>query len=189
MNFLKVLTYLDLSATTIGIPPEFSFYLISIANAGSGLGRISSGFFADKLGSLTVTAPLTLICAIMTYIWPFATTKGSLIAIAIIYGAYSGAYVSLLPVPAVMMGDIHDAGRRSGIVLTVIAAGAVAGPPISGAIAQATGGFKAVGYYAGNVPKLLPSTLVASLRCSLLFSLPQDRASLGPFSSYTLPNT
>ena len=189
MNFLKVLTYIDLNATRIGISPEFSFYLISIANAGSGLGRISSGFIADKLGSLTVTAPLTLICAIMTYIWPFATTKGSLIAIGIIYGFCSGAYVTLLAVPAVMMGDIHDAGRRTGIVLTVIAAGAVAGPPISGAIAQATDGFKAVGYYAGNVLRSLPPTLVASLRCSLLLSLLQDRASLGLFSSYTSPNT
>jgi len=49
------------------------------------------------------------------------------------------------------MGDMHDAGRRSGIALTCVALGAVAGPPISGAIAQATGGFKAVSYYAGIV--------------------------------------
>ena len=189
MNFLKVLTYLDLSATRIGISPEFSFYLISIANAGSGLGRISCGFIADTLGPLTVAAPLTLICAIMTYIWPFATTKESLIAIGIIYGFCSGAYVSLLPMPAVMMGDIHDAGRRTGILFTVVALGAVAGPPISGAIDQATDGFKAVGYYAGNVPRSLPQTLVTLLKCSLLFSLRQDCASLGLFSSYTSPNT
>ena len=50
------------------------------------------------------------------------------------------------------MGDMHDAGRRTGTVMTVIALGAITGPPISGAIAQATGGFKAVGYYAGIVP-------------------------------------
>jgi len=155
--FLKVLTYIDLSATTSGISPEFSFYLVSITNAGSGLGRIVSGILADKLGALTITAPLTLLCAIMTYVWPFAATKGSLIAIGIIYGFCSGAYVSLLPTPLMMMGDMHDAGRRSGIAMTGIALGAVAGPPISGAIAQATGGFKAVGYYAGNVPvPLLP---------------------------------
>ena len=50
-----------------------------------------------------------------------------------------------------MMGEMHDAGRRSGTGMTVIALGAIAGPPISGAIAQATGGFKAVGFYAGMV--------------------------------------
>jgi len=152
VNFFKVLTYIDLSATRAGISPEFAFYLTSITNAGSGLGRILSGVLADKLGALTVTAPLTLLCAIMTYIWPFAMTKESLIGIAIIYGFCSGAYVSLLPVPVVMMGDMHDAGRRTGTGMTVVALGALAGPPISGAIAQATGGFKAVGYYAGTTP-------------------------------------
>ena len=116
------------------------------------MGRVTSGILADKLGVLTVTAPLTILCAIMTYIWPFATTKGSLIVIAIIYGFCSGAYVSLLPIPLVMMGEMHDAGRRSGTGMTVIALGAIAGLPISGAIAQATGGFKAVGYYAGMAP-------------------------------------
>ena len=92
----------------------------------------------------------------MTYVWPFATTKGSLIAIGVIYGFCSGAYVSLLVAPLITMGDMHDAGRRSGTSLTVIALGAVAGPPISGAIEQATGGFKAVGYYAGIVPAPIP---------------------------------
>ena len=87
----------------------------------------------------------------MTYVWPFATTKESLIAIGIIYGFCSGAYVSLLVVPIVMMGDMHDAGRRTGMALTCMALGAIAGPPISGAIVDVTGGFKAVGYYAGIV--------------------------------------
>jgi len=152
VNFLIVLTYIDLGATTVGISPEFSFYLVSIANAGSGFGRISSGFFADKFGPLTVMAPPTLLCAIMTYVWPFATTKGSLVAIAVIYGLCSGACVSLLILPIVVMGDTHDTGRRTGTAMTVIALGAIAGPPISGAIAQTTGGFRAVGYYAGIVP-------------------------------------
>ncbi|KAF9783217.1 MFS general substrate transporter [Thelephora terrestris] len=153
LNFLglfTLLTFIDLSATSIGISPKFSFYLVSITNAGSGLGRVSSGLLADRFGALTVTGPLTLMCAIMTYIWPFVSTKGALIAIGIVYGFCSGAYVSLLPVPLMMMGDMHDAGRRTGSFLTCIALGAVAGPPISGAIAQATDGFKSVGYYAGS---------------------------------------
>lgn len=153
LNFLglyTLLTYIDLSATRIGISPRFSFYLISITNAGSGLGRISSGFLADRFGALTVTGPLTLVCAAMTYAWPFVTGKGALIAIGIIYGFCSGAYVSLLPVPLMIMGELHDAGRRSGTFFSFVALGALAGPPISGAIAQNTDGFKGVGYYAGS---------------------------------------
>lgn len=98
-----------------------------------------------------MSAPLTLVCAIITYVWPFVTTKQSLVTIAIIYGFCSGAYVTLLPVPLIMMGDIRDAGRRTGIAMSAIALGAVAGPPISGAIIQSPGGSKFVGYYAGIV--------------------------------------
>ena len=181
---LKVLTYIDVSASAAGISPEFSFYLVSIANAGSGLGRILSGMLADKFGPLTVTAPLNLLCAIMTYIWPHATTKGPLIVIGIIYGFCSGAYVSLVPAPFIMMGDTHDAGRRTGTAFSVIAFGALAGPPVSGAIYQATGGFNDVGYYAGNVLdhtlRLVGFTKMPSLK---------DRASLQVSRSYTSRNT
>jgi MFS family permease len=157
MDFFKVPAYINLSATTIGISPKFSFYLLSIANAGSGLGRIVSGILGDKFGAITIIAPLNLLYAIMTFVWPFATTKGGHIAIRIIYGFCSGAYVSLFVVFFLMMGDMHDAGRRTGIGMTGTTFGALAGPPISGAIANATGGFKAVGYYAGTAPVFPPT--------------------------------
>jgi MFS transporter, MCT family, solute carrier family 16 (monocarboxylic acid transporters), member 10 len=48
------------------------------------------------------------------------------------------------------MGDVEDVGRRSGMMMTIIAMGALAGPPISGAINNATKGFPAVGYFAGS---------------------------------------
>jgi MFS family permease len=167
VNSLKVLTYIELSAIALGITPGFSFYLVSIANASSGFGRITSGFLGDKLGAINVSAPMTLVCAIMTYFWPLATTKGSLIAVAVIYGFCSGAYVTLLPVPLVAMGDMHDAGRRTGIAGSAIALGAVAGPPISGFIIQSPDGFKTVSYYAGITSKSL-SILYARLNLILL---------------------
>jgi len=77
-----------------------------------------------------------------------------------------------------MMGDMHDAGRRTGTGMTVVALGALAGPPISGAIAQATGGFKAVGYYAGTVPGSPPTPDVL-LMCSLPLFLPPGSCILG----------
>lgn len=49
----------------------------------------------------------------------------------------------------IALGDIEDVGRRTGMGLSIIAVGALAGPPISGAIYDSTRGFKAVGYYAG----------------------------------------
>jgi MCP family monocarboxylic acid transporter-like MFS transporter 10 len=47
------------------------------------------------------------------------------------------------------MGEIEDVGRRIGMSMTILAFGALAGPPISGAIISARG-FEAAGYYAGT---------------------------------------
>ena len=185
---LKVLTYIDLSATMVGISPEFSFYLLSITNAASGFGRVASGLLGDKFGALNVSAPLTLVCAIITYTWPLATTKGSFIVIGIIYGFCSGAYVTLLPAPLIGMGDMHDAGRRTGIAMTGIALGAVAGPPISGALVQTSGGFMAVGYYAGIVPG--PFVILnVLLKLHLPLSILQDHPLLELSHSYISRNT
>ncbi|CAL1705216.1 unnamed protein product [Somion occarium] len=151
LGLYTVLTYIDISAVSAGIPEDFSFYLVSIANAASGIGRIGGGIFADKLGAVNVMAPATFVAAILTYAWPFAKSKGEFIVIAIIYGIASGVYVSLLAAPIMAMGEVHDIGVRVGMSMTILAAGALAGPPISGAINQATGGFTAVGYYAGSV--------------------------------------
>jgi MFS transporter, MCT family, solute carrier family 16 (monocarboxylic acid transporters), member 10 len=63
----------------------------------------------------------------------------------------------MLAAPIVEMGETHDVGLRMGMYFTVIAVGALAGPPISGAINQATGGYKAVGYYAGTLIAFSPS--------------------------------
>lgn len=55
----------------------------------------------------------------------------------------------MLAAPLIEMGERHDVGVRLGMFFTILAMGALSGPPISGAINTATGGFKAVGYYAG----------------------------------------
>lgn len=49
-SFWIVLTYVSVTATSMGVSESFSFYLVSIANASGGVGRIGSGFLADKFG-------------------------------------------------------------------------------------------------------------------------------------------
>ncbi|KAL1661009.1 major facilitator superfamily domain-containing protein [Schizophyllum commune] len=151
LGLYTVLTYIDVSATKAGVSEDFSFYLVSIANASSSLGRLGAGILTDKYGAINVMAPLTLICAVMTYAWPFARSQGSLIAIAVLYGVPSGAYVSNFLIPLYEMGEVEDIGRRTGMAMTFAACGALAGPPISGAIYGQTGGYEAVGYYAGSM--------------------------------------
>ncbi|KAK7055754.1 MFS general substrate transporter [Favolaschia claudopus] len=132
-----LLTYIDISATSAGLDPSFDVYLLAFANAASG-------------GCISVMIPGTLLAAVVTYIWPFVTTLPALIAVAVIYGFASGVFVGLQAVPLMHMGDMPDVGRRTGTLFSVLSLSALAGPPISGAIASRTGGYEAVGFYAGS---------------------------------------
>ncbi|KAJ7087713.1 major facilitator superfamily domain-containing protein [Mycena crocata] len=160
LGLYTVLTFIDVSAIRAGVSPDFSFYLVSIANGCSLIGRVAGGIGSDKIGPLNVLIPMTLVAAGMTFAWPYAHTQASLIVIAALYGVVSGVYVSVFPLPLFTLGEVADIGRRTGMALTIAALGALAGPPISGAINTATGGFKAVGYYAGSTIVLAVLLLV-----------------------------
>ncbi|KAG1734341.1 MFS general substrate transporter [Suillus lakei] len=143
------LTYISVSAEAVGVSKNFAFYIIAIANAASTFGRVSSGLMADKIGRSLLAVLLLLRQGIMTFAWPFATNESQLIAIATIYGFSTGGFVTLFALAAVAMGDMEDAGRRVGMFMSLAAFGAIAGPPISGAISTASGGFVGAGFYAG----------------------------------------
>ncbi|KAF7370383.1 MFS domain-containing protein [Mycena sanguinolenta] len=157
LGLYTVLTYIDVSAVAAGVSPDFSFYLVSIANGCSLFGRLAGG-------PLNVMIPMTLVAAGMTFAWPHAQTQTSLVVVAAVV---SGVYVSTFALPVFPMGDVEDIGRRTGMALTVAAAGALAGPPISGAINTATGGFVAVGYYAGGTILLAVILMVMTRQLQL----------------------
>ncbi|TDL24029.1 MFS general substrate transporter [Rickenella mellea] len=166
LGLYTVLTYVDVSASATGIPETFSLYLVSIANAGSFFGRLAAGLLADYTGALNIIIPFTTIAGILTYIWPHVRGKGNYVAIAVTYGFSSGAYLSLLPAPMIAMGDTGDMGRRVGVCWSMLAIGALIGPPISGAINGATHGFNFVGVYAGTM--VLVSVMLMVMVRSLL---------------------
>lgn len=151
LGLYTVLIYISVSATAYGVSTDVAFYLVSIANASSGVGRLVSGICVDRYGALNYFGPMTIIAGAVTYAWPFARSLASMIVVAVIYGFTSGAHVTSAVDPIYGFGDISDVGRRTGTAFSIAALGAVAGPPISGAINASTKGFEAVGYYAGSV--------------------------------------
>ncbi|KAK7455284.1 hypothetical protein VKT23_011157 [Stygiomarasmius scandens] len=151
LGLYTVLTYIDISAVQVGVSEDFSFYLVSIANASSSLGRIVAGLMVDRVGAVNYIAPMTFFAGILTYAWPFAKSEGSLIAVAVIYGVMNGTFVSSFLFPLFELGPLADVGRRTGMVMTLSAFGTLCGLPISGAINRKTGGFEIVGLWAGSV--------------------------------------
>jgi MCP family monocarboxylic acid transporter-like MFS transporter 10 len=93
--------------------------------------------------------PAAFLAGLLTFLWPHVNGASRLIPLAIIYGASSGTFGGLIGAPLIPLGDPADVGRRLGMALTVFSLGALAGPPISGAVANDTGSYSAVGIYAG----------------------------------------
>lgn len=151
LGLYTLLIFANVSATALGIEAELASYFVALANAGSLFGRYASGILADKIGPMNVMIPFTLLAAAFTYGWPFTHTTAQLIVITLIYGFCSGMYVSLMTQPIMNLGGEGDIGRRIGMFMTILAVGALCGPPISGAIQVSTGSFKMTGVFAGTV--------------------------------------
>ncbi|KAK7444102.1 hypothetical protein VKT23_015499 [Stygiomarasmius scandens] len=86
MGFYTLPTYVASTATSVGISPQSAFYLVSVANGCSGVGRLLAGPMADRLGPMNVSIPFTALTGLMTYVWPFTKTPVSLISITALYG-------------------------------------------------------------------------------------------------------
>ena len=96
--------------------------------------------------------PSVFIAGILTFLWPHVHGTSALVALALLYGASVGAFAALIGSPMIALGDSTDVGRRTGMFFTILSIGSLMGPPISGAINSATGGYSVVGIYAGLSP-------------------------------------
>ncbi|KAG8946715.1 hypothetical protein FRC04_011493 [Tulasnella sp. 424] len=161
------LGFFDVSAQRIGVPASRSFYTIVAANAASGIGRFSSGFWADYLGSMNVLILFSSIAGLMAICWPYAHSFPSLLVVAILYGFSSGAFISLLPSAISYMVPRHQLGRAIGLSSTIMSIGALVGNPISGQILIVSGGFNAVGGWSGGTIFLAVMLMMVSRRLAL----------------------
>ncbi|KAI9438146.1 MFS general substrate transporter [Lactarius indigo] len=162
LGVFTVLTFLASSAPSQGVPEKFSSYLVSTTNAGNAIGRLAGGVLADCFGPINVMIPASLIAGVLTFVWPHIHGTAALFSLAGTYGASSGAMATLMAAPMLALGASEDVGRRTGMYFTILSLGALAGPPISGAINQATGGYTAVGIFAGCSVMVAVSLLTLS---------------------------
>lgn len=128
-----------------------AFYMLPILNAASIFGRVVPNFFADKTGPLNMLVPCALAAAILAFGWIGIMTTPGLIVFAILYGFFSGAYVSLPPTALVSLSpDLRVIGTRMGMSFAISALGLLVGTPVSGAILKSTGHFLGPQLLAGS---------------------------------------
>lgn len=77
--------------------------------------------------------PCLTICGAMTFVFLACGSTGGIIGFAIVFGFFSGAYVSLLPsIQAGFARNVQEIGVRLGLPFTLLSIGALVGTPISG---------------------------------------------------------
>ncbi|KAI9712185.1 MAG: hypothetical protein M1828_001746 [Chrysothrix sp. TS-e1954] len=114
---------------------RMAFYLVPILNAASVLGRTVPNWLSDHFGPLNIMAPSAMIMGVLTFCFIAADHAAALIALSVLYGAFSGVYLSL---PGVVMFSITKdktrIGTRVGMSFCAIGLGILAGGPGGGGI-------------------------------------------------------
>ncbi|KAF2709139.1 MFS general substrate transporter [Pleomassaria siparia CBS 279.74] len=138
------LNFLPSMALDQGFSSSLAFYLISIINTTSMLGRIIPPYFADKVGSfnvITLSAGMTGVSMLALWLpFNYHSSHAGLIVFALAYGFCSGAFVSLMMPCVAKAGNIETLGRRFGTFQIVMAISNLTGLPTTGAILDRQGG-------------------------------------------------
>lgn len=114
---------------------QLAFYLLAILNAGSIFGRILPNLIAGYLGPMNMLMFCASVTAILIWVLLSVHNLGGIVVFCLIFGFFSGTFVSLPPTIFVALTKNHAMiGTRMGMGFSIISLGALAGTPIAGAI-------------------------------------------------------
>jgi predicted MFS family arabinose efflux permease len=118
-----------------GANATLAFYLVPILNAGSIFGRLVPNAMADRFGALNILIPCTLVCALLAFTWTAVDEIGGIVAFAILYGFFSGSFVSLPPSTILSLSnDLNKVGTHLGMSFSIAGIGILIGSPVGGAL-------------------------------------------------------
>ncbi|KAF2819003.1 MFS general substrate transporter [Ophiobolus disseminans] len=160
-------TYATLSTN---FPPETSFYLISVLNGVSCLGRLLPGYVADKIGRFnTLFIMIVFTLVVMLALWlPFGTTSLAILyCFAALFGFGTGSWMALVPACVGQLCRAEEFGRYYGSMYFIASFAALICIPISGELVETAG------------PKPMVAFLCAILGLSLVSFLFSRWACLG----------
>lgn len=122
--------YITSYSISLGNDPDMSFYLISILNGISLLGRLLPGILADRYGAFNLTFIATFFSGIVCCCMTSAKSIGGLAAIAATYGFASGAILSLQGACATKLVGPESYGAAMGSMMAVCSIAYVISLPV-----------------------------------------------------------
>ncbi|THY22397.1 putative MFS monocarboxylate transporter [Aureobasidium pullulans] len=134
--------YISSYARAQGFSESFSFYILTIMNAGSFFGRVLPGWYADRIGAFntnTIAVFLSIIACFVIWL-PFGHTKPGIIVFAIVIGIAGGTNISITPVCISRLCPTESYGRYYATCFSVVSIACLIGIPIGGSIISACDG-------------------------------------------------
>ena len=102
LGFFSPLFFVSRYAVSLGMSQSLAFYLISVVNGASLIGRILPGALADRWGHFNLLTLAALISGLIAFCWTEARSIGGLVVWSLAYGFSSGvSFVSLI------VGTVH----------------------------------------------------------------------------------
>lgn len=137
-------------ASIQGYPDTTGFYLISVLNGISCLGRLIPGFLCDYTGRFnTLLLMILLTLVVMLVIWlPFgATSLPALYAFTALFGFGTGSWMALVPVCIGQLCRTEEFGRYFGTCYFFASLATLVCVPISGELIESVGAQPMVGFF------------------------------------------
>ncbi|GAB1199236.1 hypothetical protein APSETT444_008582 [Aspergillus pseudonomiae] len=122
---------------------DMSFYLVSILNAGSAVGRLGSALLTQRLGAGLILSVSVTTSAALILGWIGVKTQAYFITFCVLFGISSGALISANPLVIahpVVSPTPAMIGTRMGMLWFTASLGVLIGAPIAGAIEGHGGG-------------------------------------------------
>jgi MCP family monocarboxylic acid transporter-like MFS transporter 10 len=149
-----------------------AFWLLSIMNATSTLGRLSSAYLCDHFGAMNVHCFVTTIASLLVLIlWTLADTVKAAIGFVVVFGVFSGAVIGLPPASvAHILGPDPAAqaklGQWTGMMYSCAAVFALTGPVIAGhLITEFANDFRTVQLWSGACMFISACCMAMAIYC------------------------
>lgn len=90
-------------------------------NMGGIFGRIAPAWLSDTVGRFNLLAPSAFLSGLSCLVfWLFAKSLVSIMAFAMTYGFFSGAFISVITPCIAQISDITVIGTRIGMLYSII---------------------------------------------------------------------
>ena len=140
-------TYATVSTT---YPPDTGFYLISILNGVSCLGRLLPGYTSDKIGRfnmLSIMIVFTLVFMLALWLPLGDHSLVALYVFAALFGFGTGSWMALTPACIGQLCRAEEFGRYYGTLYFIASLATLVCIPISGELVEVVGADAMVGFY------------------------------------------